>query len=121
MASVEITGEAELARKIKQLGGQVRKAALDAVKAETHDIAQDMRRDAPVDDGDLKRGIQEEIDATQLEGRAVSTAKHTKYVVHGTSRLAAQDFMTPAAERSRRRFPQRLKDEVADAIIKLAS
>lgn len=119
MPNVEIVGEADLAKKIREIGGRVRRAALAAVKAETKDIAQDMRRDAPVDDGDLKRGIQEEIDAGALEGRAVSTAPHTKYVVHGTSKMAAQDFMTPAAERSRRRFPGRLKESVADELLKL--
>lgn len=121
MPSVTITGEAELARKIAELGGKVRTAALAAVKAETHDIAQDMRRDAPVDDGDLKRGIQEELDRGALEGRAVSTAKHTPYVVHGTSDTPAQDFMTPAAERSRRRFPGRVKEAVAVELGKLTS
>jgi HK97 gp10 family phage protein len=119
MPSVEIVGEAALAKKIREIGGRVRRAALQAVQDETLEIVQDMRRQAPRDSGDLVDGIQAEIDAGALEGRAVSTAAHTKYVVHGTSKMAAQDFMTPAAERSRRRFPKRLKDAVADELLKL--
>lgn len=117
--TVTITGEAELGRKIAELGGKVRRAALHAVQAETIEIAQDMRRNAPIKDGTLRDGIQSEVDAKALEGRAVSTAKHTKYVVHGTSDTPANDFMTPAVERSRRRFPGRLKDAVADEILKM--
>jgi len=121
MPSVTITGEAELAAKIKKIGGLVRRAALEAVQSETTEIAQDMRRNAPRETGTLVDSIQVEIDAGALEGRAVSTAKYTQYVVHGTSDTAANDFMTPAAERSRRRFPKRVKDAVAVELEKLIS
>jgi HK97 gp10 family phage protein len=118
-STVTITGEAELAAKIKKIGGIVRKAALQAVQDETLEVAQDMRRNAPRLTGKLVDGIQAEIDAGALEGQAVSTADYSTYVVHGTSDTAPNDYMTPAAERSRRRFPKRVKNAVAAELEKM--
>jgi HK97 gp10 family phage protein len=119
-SEISVTGGPALEAKIKALGPAMRRAALEAVQVETLEIAQDMRRDAPVKTGALKDGIQSEIDADALEGRAVSTAAHTKYVVHGTSDTEAQDFMTPAAVRARVRFPRRIRKAVAAELGKLA-
>lgn len=109
---VTISGLDQLDKRLAELPKVVERGALRAVRLETHDVAEDMRANAPVLTGELKRGIQEEIDAKTIEGRAVSTARHTTFVVHGTSDTSANDFMEPAGQRSRARFPQRAKAEV---------
>lgn len=111
-AKIEITGLDELDKRLGKLPEVIRAGARRAVKAETHEVAQDMRRGAPVDQGDLVRGIQEERSKDGLEGRAASTARHTTFVIHGTSDTPANDFMEPAAQRSRRRFGDRVSREV---------
>lgn len=116
---VRIRGIEELDRKLRQLPQVVEAAGRRAVKDEVHAVAQQMRADAPVDDGDLLRGIQEELEKKGLEGAAVSTARHTTFVVHGTSDTPANDFMEPATQESRRRFPDRVRDEVRDELRKL--
>lgn len=114
--SVKIIGEKQLKVKLARLPGRVDAAARRAVRQEVSDVANDMREHAPVKTGELKAGIQEEFDSKAISGAAVSTAEHSKYVVHGTSDTPAQDFMTPAAVRSRRRFRGRLIDELNDEI-----
>ena len=117
---VKIAGVKELARKLKALPEVVERAARAAVKAETEAVADDMRRTAPRLSGELVEGIQAEFDAKTITGRAVSTARHTPFVVHGTSDTPANDFMTPAARRSEKRLMRRVKDEVATELRKLA-
>lgn len=110
--TLEVKGMSELVKKLARLPKVIESAGGRAVKDETHDVANDMRRGAPVLTGELRDGVQAEYDAATMTGRAVSTARHTPFVVHGTSDTPANDFMTPAAERSRRRFPKRVEEYV---------
>lgn len=118
--SVKIQGIEELSRKLKALPEIVERAAKQAVQDETLAVAQDMRRNAPRDTGNLADKIQAEIDSTKLTGRAASTAEYTTFVVHGTSKTAADDFMTPAARRSERRFPRRVREQVQRELKRIA-
>lgn len=110
--TVTVDGMGLLSKRLKQLPGKVRDGLTDAVRDETNDVVEDMRRTAPRDTGDLVRGMQAEITSDGLGGRAVSTARHSTFVVHGTEDTPENDFMTPAAERGRRRFPGRIRDAV---------
>lgn len=109
---VTIKGEKELMAKLRKLPHLIETAGARAVKLTTAQAANDMRRDAPVDTGELKRGIQEEFDAKTVTGRAVSTADYTTFVVHGTSDTPANDFMTPAARRAQKTFPGHVRAEI---------
>jgi HK97 gp10 family phage protein len=111
-AKVTVSGLDELDKRLAELPRVVERGALRAVRVETHDVADDMRANAPVLTGELRQGIQEEVDTKAIEGRAVSTARHTTFVIHGTSDTPADDFMEPAAQRSRARFPKRAQAEV---------
>jgi HK97 gp10 family phage protein len=118
---VKIRGADVLGKRLRELPRVATKAARETVREETNDIANDMRRGAPVDEGELVKGIQEELLEKGLTGRAVSTARHTTFVVHGTSRMPARDFMTPVAVRSRKRFPKLLRAKVDKALGKLGN
>lgn len=109
---VRIKGDAELMRKLRRLPEAVERVARKAVKDETHDAAEDLRRDAPVLTGDLKESIQEESLKKGMTGRAAITDPAVQEIVHGTSDTPAHDFVTSNIERVRKRFPQRVKDEV---------
>lgn len=111
-STVSIRGLEKLRVKLGALPKHVDAAGRRTVKKETDDVANDMRAHAPVKTGDLKAGIQAEYDDKNIEGRAVSTARHTEFVVHGTSKMPAQDFMTPAAVRSQGRFRRRLIKQI---------
>lgn len=108
-SKVTIKGLDELERKLRALPEVLERAAKRAVADETHEVAQDMRRNAPRETGRLVGGIQEEIAKGGLTGKAVSTEDYTKYVVHGTSTHPPNDFIEPAAQRARRRFAARVE------------
>ncbi|MEV2236701.1 HK97-gp10 family putative phage morphogenesis protein [Micromonospora sp. NPDC049891] len=110
--TVTVDGMGLLSKRLKQLPGKVQDGLRAAVRDETNDVVDDMRRTAPRDTGDLVRGMQTEITSDGLGGRAVSTARHSTFVEHGTEDTPEQPFMAPAAERARRRFPGRVKDAV---------
>jgi hypothetical protein len=119
-SGVTVTGRAVLDARLAALPGVVEAGCREAVQAETVAAAQNMRRDAPFDTGKLREGIQAELDdLDDLRGAAVSTAEHTKYVVHGTSDTEANDFITPVAELSRRRFPRRIRKHVLAELRKI--
>ncbi|MEU5950326.1 HK97-gp10 family putative phage morphogenesis protein [Micromonospora sp. NPDC047465] len=110
--TVTVDGMGLLAKRLKELPTSVQDGAKTAVKDETNEVVDDMRRTAPRDSGDLVAGMQAEFTNGGLGGRAVSTARHSTFVEHGTEDTPEQPFMTPAAERSRRRFPGRIRDAV---------
>ena len=119
-SAATIEGLDLLRRRLNALPEVVERAAKQAVQDETLAAAQDMRRGAPVLTGALKDGVQAELgDLAKLEGRAVSTAEHTRWVVNGTSDTPANDFITPAAQRSARRFPGRVRSEVLKELRKI--
>lgn len=117
--AIRIKGEKELYAKLAKLPELIEAAEKRAVKAETNDTANDLRRNAPVLSGDLKESIQEEILNKGMTGRAAITARHAEFVIHGTSDTPANDFVTPVINRTEDRFPRRLRDEVQAEIRKM--
>lgn len=119
MSKVTVRGSDILSAKLLKLSDLIEKAGRAAVKDETHEVAQQMRREAPVGEtGKLREGIEEREVNGGLTGQAVSTVDYSTYVVHGTSSHQAQDYMTPAEEAARLRFKQRVIDEVNEALRK---
>lgn len=119
MDKVTIKGLDELERKLRSLPDVLERAVKTAVKDETEEVADDLRRNAPVDDGDLRDSTQAEILNKGLTGRAAMTARHATFVIHGTSDTPANDFATPVIARAERRFPDRVRDEVLKELKKL--
>lgn len=113
---VTVKGLDDLGRKLKALPEIVERAARRAVKDETHETAEDMRRNAPRDTGKLINGIEEQYAKGGLVGRAASTVDYTTYVIHGTSTHQAEDFIEPAGNRARLRFPKRVTAEIKDEL-----
>lgn len=110
----EVRGLDALLGKLDKLPGQMTAAAERAVADETDEVTQDMRDTCPVDTGALRAGMQAEVDG--LSGKAVSTAAHSFAVEGGTSKMPAQPFAEPAAERSRTRFPGRVSEYVKEGL-----
>lgn len=117
--TVNIVGMKDLEAKLRKLPEVVKAAGGRAVKAEAEAARDDMKRGAPVDTGELRDSIQAEYDAKKLIGRAVATSKHAGFVEHGTDDSPAQPFTAPAAERARRRFPDRVRAEIKAELEKL--
>lgn len=82
--------------------GSVPKAAA-AVQKTTFAIAQDAQTSAPVDTGKLWASVQPEIVAP-LTGVVKVGAEYGHYVEFGTTKMAAQPYLIPAAEQNRAMF-----------------
>lgn len=116
---VTIRGLEDLEKKLRKLPELVQSAGGRAVKAETEETRDDMKRGVPVDTGELRDSIQAEYDSKTITGRAVATSKHAGFVEHGTDDTPAHPFAQPAAERARRRFPDRVRQEIKAELGKL--
>ena len=120
-STVTVVGIPRAIGRIEALAAAERQAVGDAVGDETRELADEMRRDAPV--GDRTRGKRGrpplgdsiEADVSGLSGEARATARHAHLVEDGTSSHPAQPFARPAAERSRRRFPGRVARQIRKA------
>jgi len=116
--TVNVRGMDELLRRLEEALDGMERGAKRAVADEVRDMADDMREGAPVGsaqagtrgDPPLSDSVVEHVDG--LTGRAGPTAPHTPHVEHGTKSHPAQPFVGPAAERARRRFPERVADEI---------
>ena len=117
--SVTIHGLEKLKAKLALMPRVVRSAGGRAVKEETYETRDDMKRTAPYKTGTLRESIQAEYDDKLLRGRAVATARYATFVENGTDDTKAQPFVQPAAERARRRFPKRVRAEVAAELKRL--
>lgn len=76
--------------KIQRLSERARDRVLD-------DIAEDARRFAPVDTGELRESIHVDKHAHEV----VASADHAVYVEQGTENMAAQPFLAPALYKRR--------------------
>lgn len=105
MARIDIDASelVELSASFTDGGSRAGRLANTAVRKTAHDIAADAKSFAPVDTGNLKNSIG--TDATAIGGggnyEAVigPTASYGVFLETGTSRMAAQPFMGPAADR----------------------
>ena len=52
----------------------------------------------PVDTGFLKNSIKGDVDRSKAVGEVAVTAEYAAYVEYGTRHMAAQPYLTPAAE-----------------------
>lgn len=115
---VRIVGADELDRKLRALPENIRAGARRAVDGEVDEVREDLHRDAPVLSGNLRDSIKSRLAKRALAGAVAITAKYAEYVVRGTEDTPANDFVTPVTEESRRRFPDRLRDEVRASVTK---
>lgn len=99
---------AELVRRM----GAARAAAEKQLGLEAKAIADDMRRTAPRRTGKLRRGIVWEHRGDEAVVR--STARHSRFVEHGTRRMPPRPYMLPAALRAERRLPKRISTAVRE-------
>lgn len=117
--NIRIDGLEELERKLRALPLGVHAAAGRAVKGETEETADDVRRGAPVKTGTLRDSVQAEYDEAALSGTVAVTARYAKFVENGTDDTPAQPFIVPASEITRKRFPRRVKAEVKATLERL--
>lgn len=113
---VKVSGLARFRTRMRGVSDAIKEGVVVAVREETDVVVEEMKLDAPVDTGYLVENIHARFKRKGFTGQAVSSADYTKYVVNGTSTHRAQDFMTPAAIRSKKRFPDLVAERVREQI-----
>lgn len=92
-----------------QVAAEVPARAAVVVAETALDIESDATQRAPVRTGNLRRSIHHAID-TPHHATVGTNVEYAPYVEYGTSRMAAQPYLTPAVEAARPRFRERLRN-----------
>lgn len=94
--SIDLTEWVDLQHDIGRAGDMVEARAPQLVAKAASDIEATAQGIAPVDTGNLKNSIGSDVDG--LDAEIGPTAEYGAYVEDGTSRMAAQPYMGPAAD-----------------------
>lgn len=92
-----IAGIAQMTARLTALPGQLSAAAAEAAAHAAASAAEYARCVAPVDSGELRAGISSGRTGT-LSAAVRSSAPHSAMVEYGTSKMAPQPYMLPAAQ-----------------------
>jgi HK97 gp10 family phage protein len=106
----ETSGIRQLQADLGKLAARAVPTASRAVAKTAHDIEATAKRLAPVDTGNLRNSISSDIGV--LSAEIGPTAEYGGYVEEGTSRMAPQPYMGPAADQH---FPE--LDKALDALV----
>ena len=90
-----------------RLASRLRSRVADASQETAEAIVEDAKQRVPVDTGELRDSIDARSEGIGYIVEA--TAGHAGFVEYGTRRMAAQPYLTPAAEAQRAPFIERLK------------
>jgi len=101
-------------RGTKDLKGRLRRNARltdvkKAVLVNGSELQRNMQRDAPVDTGNLKRGIGMTIEDNGFTARVGATAEYAPYLIYGTRFMYSRDFFRPNYYRQRQQFLRDMK------------
>lgn len=110
----KIEGMGRLQANLLRAAAMTRVSAAEAVRQEVEAVRKDAESGAPRRSGELRANISG--DSIGSSGAVRSTARHAGFVEFGTFKDAAQPYMAPAAERSRRRFVGRVSAVVKSAL-----
>lgn len=110
----ESSGLRSLSIDLGRAGARAVPLASKAVRKTAHDIEADAKVFVPVDTGNLRNSISTDVGV--LSAEIGPTAEYGLYVEGGTSRMAPQPYMDPAADR---REPELVKalEQIADGIL----
>lgn len=102
------------AGRLRALSGALKDAAARSVCAAAEAAAREARAHAPMDSGALRAGISARREG-ETEAAVLSTAPHAAMVEFGTSRMAAQPHLLPAAGAVRAAFFASAREEAQRA------
>lgn len=117
MASkVRITGVGKLRSQLVDMAQRMETAGEVAERQGAQDVRTDMRALAPVDSGHLRDSIRVEEGAGGLQVGPGDEVDYAMFVEYGTSRMVAQPYAGPAANRARTEFTSTVRDTVKRAL-----
>lgn len=114
--SVRITGTGKLRAQLLALADRLKQAGEQAERDAAEEVQDDMRAFVPVDSGRLHDAIRIENGATGLQVGPGDEVEYAMFVEYGTSRMSAQPYAGPAADRARAAFVNTVRDTARRAV-----
>lgn len=105
----------QLATDLQKVPSKAIPLASKVVRKTAKDIEGTAKSIAPVDTGNLKNSIGSQ-DVGPLEAEVRATANYAVYLETGTSRMAAQPFMGPAADKHTPAFSDAMAQIIGGAL-----
>jgi hypothetical protein len=99
---------------LKKSGAKVRRQVVKVVSDTTNTVEQDMKAAAPVLTGALRDSITGS--ARGLTGEVKPTIRYSVFVLYGTYKDEAQDFLNPPADTAQGKFPTDVESAVIKAL-----
>jgi hypothetical protein len=99
---------------LKKSGAKVRRQVVKVVSDTTDSVEQDMKAAAPVRTGALRDSITGS--ARGLTGTVQPTIRYSVFVLYGTYKDEAQDFLNPPADTAQTTFPTDVEQAVISAL-----
>ena len=112
---MKITGIANVTGNLAKAAKAIEGAVADAVRNAAMEVEREAKINCPVDTGILRGSISAEEKEPMLfeVGTNVEYAAHIEF---GTSKMAAQPYLEPAAETARAKYPDLVKAGVRSEI-----
>lgn len=89
--------------KMPRIGPKTHRLVKQVVEKTTRDLESSAKARAPVDTGALRNSITSEF-PQELTGEVSVGVEYGAYVEYGTGKMAAQPYLTPAADQIRQPF-----------------
>lgn len=96
--SVDISGDAQVVAALRAVGPHLEAAVKGAVAEIALNIERGAKQACPVDTGRLRSSIGVDFEEGGLAASVGSNVEYAEHVEYGTSRMAAQPYLTPAKE-----------------------
>jgi HK97 gp10 family phage protein len=111
---VDVSELLALSDDLKKSGAKVRRQVIKAVAKTTADVERDMKAAAPVQSGALRDSITGS--AKGLTGIVQPSIRYSVFVLYGTYKDEAQDFLNPPADTAQGTFPSDVEAAVISAL-----
>jgi HK97 gp10 family phage protein len=114
-ARVTIVGWDRLVRRLDELDDDIREGALKAVQDGADAVRDEARDMVRVDTGRMRQGLKARVDESRLRadvGWSDPDLYYAQFQEFGTSEITANPALTVAGEAERRRFPDRVSEDV---------
>ena len=112
---MKIRGTKEVTANLKKAAEAIEVAVGDAVRKAAMEVERNAKINCPVDTGVLRSSIGAE-EITPLLFEVGTNVEYAAFVEFGTSRMAAQPYLEPAAETVRAKYPDIVKAGVRSEV-----
>ena len=115
MITIEVSGVEEALRRLGNLRDRLELAVFGVLMDSAGVLTEEAKAYAPIHTGNLRRSIQiTEANKPEMKIVVSAQAPYSGFVEWGSSKMAAQPFMQPAASHAAAELPRRVADKIRE-------